>query len=180
MKKEKKFYELWWFWVIIVVFILCIFGWNPFDNNDNKTLNKNVNGDGYDWEGYVQEGLEEEGFEVIDVLVMNVTSSSAMPLYFNDRDKFICNDPSGYCVFDKRTINVEMKSLGNRAEQIQQVIFNSILIGNIYGFWIDIDSPTDTCTYVIKMDDWSSCLNDKTYTCYLDKFVTEDSLLLCE
>ncbi len=124
---------------------------------------------GDDWEGYLQEELEEEGYEVMEILIMDA-SNSPIVIYFGDADK----------ISNGKTINVQMKSLGNRASQIQKVITNSVLMDEVYGFWVDIHSPTDTCTYVIKWDDWVSCLNDETYTCNPDKFVTEDSLLSCE
>jgi len=186
--KTKNQKEI-WKWVLGIIGIIIIFSfWNPFDNNDNKNLKKNVNGDSYDWEsyygddweGYLQEELEEEGFEVISLFVSNLTSFTPVVAYFNEGDKLTCKDSTDYCIFNKKTIRVEMKSLGNRAEQIKKVITNSVLIGNLYGFWIEIHSPTDTCTYVVKWDDWVSCLNDQTYSCNLDKFLLEDSLFLCE
>jgi len=189
-KNDKKEKET-WKWVLVIIGIIIIFSiWNPaqfvFVDRNNNNLIKNVDGEGYDWEsyygddwgGYLQEALEEEGFEIISLFVSNVTSTNAMVIYFNDRDKFVCN-PTDYCIFDKREINVEMKSLGNRAQQIEKVIHPSVLIENVYGFWITIHSPTDTCDYVFKRDDWLSCLNDPTYSCDLDKFLLE-SLLLCK
>jgi len=185
MKKKEDNVVKWVIGVAIFVGIIIAYGYftTTSDREEQKELKSNSDGTydwesyyGDDWEGYLQEELEEEGYEVMEVLVMDVATSPAMAIYFGDSDKINCEGSTANCISNKKTINVQMKSLGSRADQIKRVVFDSLLMENIYGYWIDILSPTDTCTYVIKLDDWRSC----DYPCNLDKFVTEDSLLLCE
>jgi hypothetical protein len=123
---------------------------------------------GDDWTSYLKEELEEEGYRVIQISVRELDSVTPDPLstYFGDEK------PIG-----KKKIRVEMESMGERSRQIKSVITNSVLMENIYGFWIEIHSPTNTCTYTIKWDDWSSCLND--YNCNINTFLLEESLLIC-
>jgi hypothetical protein len=190
-QKHKKFdNESIIMWVAIIT-IIVLLGVGFFVSNNRKILNSYESPQGervYDWEsyygddwaGYLQAELEEEGYEVMSIFVSNVATSPGTALYFGDGDKIDCEGSDNDCISSKRNIRVKMKSLGNRADQIKRVVFDSLLMENIYGYWIEILSPTDTCVYVIKLDDWVSCLNDKTYTCNPDKFVFEDSLLLCE
>jgi len=123
---------------------------------------------GDDWEDYVKGKLEEEGYRVIDVSVIEIDSVTPDPLstYFGDVK------PIG-----KKKIRVEMEALGNRADQLKEVVFKSILIENRYGYWIEIHESTQTCTYVFRWVDWVSCLND--YSCSTNTFLLEESLLIC-
>jgi len=107
---------------------------------------------GDDWEGYLKGELEEEGFEVIRV--------------------FVSEDASGY-----RKISVTMKSLGSRDDQLKEVVYNSALINKVKEYNIHILSPTDKCTYIFSKSDWDSCQYPSGN---IDKFLLEDSLLLCE
>jgi hypothetical protein len=187
MKEKEKnilFYSLIIFLAIIILiswFVVTTKENSPtedyFNNNyEGEEINYNPDGSydwesvyGDDWEGYLQEELEEEGYEVMSLYFRDV-ASSPLVIYFGDQNNINSNE---------KTIRVEMKSLGNRAEQIQSVLVNSALIEDVYGFWVEIHEPTKTCTYTIKWDDWVSCLDGTTY-CDPDKFVAETSLLTCE
>jgi hypothetical protein len=193
MNKKKENFDWTWFFIVALVFgfffLLINYSFEedqPTNTGGSSIGIPNSYEDSYDWEeyygddwpGYLQGKLEEEGYEVINLLVIDVSSSTPMVTYFNDRDKLNCNPQSSNCILNKRTINIEMKSLGSRPDQIFSVLTNSVLIENLYGFWIEILSPTDTCVYVIKWDDYISCLDNNA--CNIIEFVSEDSLLGCE
>ena len=143
--------------------ILILHGWGSCAKNWSKA----------------KELLESKGYEVIYLSIDNVTSITPAIIYWDDKNNFPCNTLES-CVFKEIFVTVEMKSMGNRAEQIIAVITNSVSVENLYGLWITIHSPLNTCDYVINFEDWKNCLNDRTYSCDIDKLVTEDSLLLCE
>ena len=186
-KKENK--KIWITALIVIVGIVGIIflmGSNSSTENYGKdSSSKNIQQayEGYkesgevdwelvygdDWASYLKEELEEEGYRIIQISVSNLSSSDPLSIYFGDEN-----------VIGKKKIRVEMESLGERSEQIQSVVINSALMKNIYGFWIEILSPTNTCTYTIRWDDWISCLNDLAYNCNPDTFVIEDSLLSCK
>lgn len=170
MKKEENINRTGAILLGASIFLLGIlWGLGSFDDSSYDDIGN------FDSEDYLNERLEDEGFEVININIMDMTCNSPILFVFNDISNFNCQESY---VVGKKDIHVEIKSLGNRADQIKKVISNSVFIEDIYGFWIEILSPTDTCTYVIQWEEYTSCL--ESYNCDLNSFLSEDSLLICK
>ena len=100
---------------------------------------------------WIKESLTEDGYEVLSVSISNYSANAPFFEWYNIEDNTICDNSSEtICYSDKVGVSVEMKSLGNRNEQIWDVLITmSSAYKNAFTYRMTIKSPTDTCDYII-------------------------------
>ena len=98
--------------------------------------------------------LVDNNYEVLNVYMSNYSAKAPFFEKYNIEDNTICNDlDETICYSDKVGVAVEMKSLGNRNDQIWDALISmSVVYENAFTYRIEIKSPTDTCDYLIFGD----------------------------
>lgn len=106
--------------------------------------------------------LVDNNYEVLNVYMSNYSAKAPFFEQYDIEDNTICNDlDEGICYSDKVGVSVEMKSLGNRDDQIWDALISmSVIYENAFTYRIEIKSPTDTCNYLIFGDIYRDYTND--------------------
>jgi len=99
----------------------------------------------------IKDYLTEDGYEVLFNYILNYSANAPFFEWYDIEDNTICDETSDkICYSDKVGVHIEMKSLGNRNEQVWDVLNTMWFVyPNAFTYQIDIKSPTDTCTYLI-------------------------------
>jgi len=115
--------------------------------------------------------LVDSNYEVLNVYISNYSAKTPFFEQYNIEDNTICSDLNErICYSDKVGVSVEMKSLGNRDDQIWDALISmSVVYETAFTYKIKIKSPTDTCEYLIFGD---------TYRDYTNSYSSKSSELL--
>ena len=101
----------------------------------------------------IEEMLIEDGSDILLVSVSNYSKNAPFFEWYNIEDNTICEPGETYCLSDKVSVIVEMKSLGNRNDQIWDfLIVSNIIYSNAFTYKANILTPTETCEYVFFGD----------------------------
>ncbi len=102
----------------------------------------------------IEEMLTEDGYEILSRWISNYSADAPFFEWYDIEDDTICDDSEErHCYSDKVGVYVNMKSLGNRNEQVWDVlIVMRTIYPNAFTYKIDILSPTDKCEYLFFGD----------------------------
>jgi len=101
-------------------------------------------------EEYIEESLTEKGYEVISVYIGNYSTSSLFFEEYGIEENTVCGEEETSCYTDKVNVAAEMKSLGNRDDQVwASLITMAAPYSEAFTYKIWILSPTDTCKYLV-------------------------------
>lgn len=172
--------------VMILLFIIgFMYGFLFLDEIDGIT--NSLNGITSSYTAYqfeeelIEEFLTEKGYEVISVYIINYSADSPIFELYDIEDNNICDDDSEeICYSDKVAVHVEMKSLGNRNDQVWDALINMASVyENAFTYTIDIKSLTDTCNYLIfgqTYTDWQENFDSEYYDALQSQI---DELVIC-
>jgi hypothetical protein len=101
----------------------------------------------------IEEFLTEDGYEVLSVFINNYSDGGLKQLGYSEEVECNSVDEYGICWTDKTLASVEMKSLGNRNQQLGDALRTmGVVHPNAFVYKMTIKSPTDTCEYAILGD----------------------------
>jgi len=142
-------------WVIVVVIIVVVYfiwsfsSFSEINEEANELIEPYMM---YDSERtFIAEHLTRDGYEIIgEPHISNYSVNAPFFEWFGIEDDTVCKNEETYCLSDKVGVSVEMKSLGNRDEQIKDtlLIFH-VVYPNAFTYRMTIKSPTDTCDYIV-------------------------------
>mgnify|MGYP001576676694 CR=1 FL=1 len=96
----------------------------------------------YDESERIKNFLTEDGYEVIYAGISNYSANAPFFDWYNIEDNTVCPSEEKLCYSDKVGVSVEMKSLGNRNDQIWYTLTAmSSVYENAFTYGITIKSP---------------------------------------
>lgn len=107
-------------------------------------------------ENRIEEMLTDDGYEILYVGISNYSANpnlAQFPEKYGLTDEIvnpICSPSNESCWSKKIGASVNMKSLGNRNDQVWDTLITMYTVyPNAFTYGITIKSPTDTCVYTI-------------------------------
>jgi hypothetical protein len=110
--------------------------------------------------------LTEQGYELISVSASNLSKDAPFLDWYNIQDNTICQEGERFCKTNKIHVSIAMKSWGSRSAQIDSALLTSnVAFPNAFVYAINIQSPTDSCNYVIFGDTYRK-YSDELGACF--------------
>ncbi|MDP3881966.1 MAG: hypothetical protein Q8Q31_03770 [Nanoarchaeota archaeon] len=161
-KEKKAWYKRWWAIVIFIIVILWVLSLLSSPSNKEIPLSEKELS-----EKWARESLADRGYEVLLLGAINISARAPFFEWHKIKDNTICPNLDDSCYSNKVSVMLVMKSLGNREEQVVDVLSTlSVMEKNAFVFNIEIKSPTDTCNYVVFGNTYRTFIDDPTTTNY--------------
>ena len=114
----------------------------------------------------IREYLTSSGYEVISVSASNLSKDAPFLDWYNIQDNTVCQEGERFCKTNKIHVSITMKSWGSRSAQIDSALLTSnVVFPNAFVYAINIQSPTDSCSYVVFGDTYRK-YSDKLGACF--------------